>query len=83
MNGIVPVLTKWNIQKFKHKISFKLNTLKEEVPIECHMGRLLTRKKRGRPKKVPFALETVEIYDKDDSNYDVDDDVHPIFPVCI
>ena len=67
----------------KHKTSFKLNVLKEKVPVEYYMGRLLSRKKRSRPKKVPSALETVEIYDPDESDDDVDDDVCLVCPVCI
>ena len=57
--------------KCKHLISFRLNVLKEKVPTECHMGRLLSRKKRGRPKSVPRALEPIVI---DENNEEVDDE---------
>ena len=59
----------------KHLISFrlKLNVLKEKVPTEHRMGRLLSRKKRGRPKSVPGALETI-VFDENNEEFDDDSD---------
>ena len=45
-----------------------MNVLKEDVPSECAMGKLLTRKKRWRPKCVPPALEILNIDGSNDSD---------------
>ena len=47
------------------------------------MRKLLSRKKRGRPKSVPSALETSDIVDVDNDDYDDDDDIEEgIFLPC-
>ena len=68
--------------KCKHKISFKLNVLKEDVPSEYAMGKLLTRKKRGRPKCVPPALEILIIDDSDDSDSGDNHDLTEGYPAA-
>lgn len=55
----------------KHLISFRLNTSKKKVPTEYCMGRLLSKKKWGRPKSAPRALEPIVI---DENNEEVDDE---------
>ena len=67
--------------KCKHKISFQLNVLNQDVPSEYDMTKLLSRKKRGRPKSVPSALETSDIIDVDDDDYDDDDNI--VDGVCL
>ena len=59
--------------------------MKEEVPSECHMGKLLTHKKRGRPKTALSELETSNDHDEDDYDFndDFDDDAHPFCPIWI
>ena len=68
--------------KYKHISSFKLSALKENAPSEYHMGRLLVRKKRRRPKIAPETLEHVEHdYDyEDDDSYDA---VNPFGTACM
>ena len=57
--------------------------LKEDLPIEYYMGKLLNRKKRGRPKIVPSALRTVDVCHEYHSDDDVDYDVNAICPVFV
>ena len=61
--------------KCKYKTSFKLNVLNEDVSSEHRMGKLLTRKKRGRIKCVPSALEMCDVHNSDDDDYGNDDDL--------
>ena len=59
--------------------------MKEEVPTECHMDKLLTHKKRGSPKLALSTLETSNDHGEDDYdvNDDVDYDAHPFCPIFI
>ena len=52
----------------KHMISFKLNVLKEKVPPEKHMSKLLVSKKRGRTKTIPGDLERIDAEDNDEDD---------------
>ena len=61
--------------KSKHKRSFESNVLNEDAPSDHHMGKLLTRKKRGRPKRVLSALDICDDHDSDDDDSINDDDL--------
>ena len=52
--------------------------LKQEIPSEHEMGKLLSRKKRGRPKSFPYALDTNDVIDVDDEDYGDEDDIEEI-----
>ena len=56
-------------------MSFQLSVLNREVLSEHKMGNSLSRKKRGRPKSVPSALETSDIVDVDDEDHGDEDDI--------
>ena len=63
----------------KHVISFQIVVLKQEVPAEYHIVRSRSRAKRGRPKKVPSALNLVHFSEtnpevEDFSDEEIDDE---------
>ena len=62
----------------KHMISFQIFVLKQEVPAEHNIVRSRSRAKRGRPKKVPSALNFIKFCqtnaEEDFSNDELEDE---------